>query len=168
MAHFFPRETNNVHSIETAEAQTPPSGHQSANESFSDQIQFSKRKNLSVPDADYLSTQMVSIPDAKYKELRTLILHAVYCRCISFGVLKRINGKLMHYSQLSKRAKMCLWTSTQAVHRYCKNTCVSNETMLLLPYDSPLDSMVPTSTLYPYSTNCVSNHYTLHLVLWLM
>ena len=80
-----------------------------------------------------LSTQMVSIPDAKYKEIRTLILHAVYCRCISFGVLKRINGKLMHYSQLSKRAKMCLWTSTQAVHRYCKNTCTSNDTMLLLP-----------------------------------
>ena len=80
-----------------------------------------------------LSTQTVSIPQPKYVDLLKMILGAVYCRCITFGTLKKINGKLMHYSQLSKRAKMCLWTSTQAVHKYCKTNNSSNSTVLLLP-----------------------------------
>ena len=80
-----------------------------------------------------LTDQTISIPDNKYKEMRNVVARAIYCRCITFAMLKKINGKIMHYSQISRRAKMCLYSSTQAVHKYCNECGLSDNAILLLP-----------------------------------
>ena len=74
----------------------------------------------------------VAIPWPKFIELRVLVLSCIACRIVTMQVLKKLNGKLMHYSQIRREAKALLWNITQAIARFCKRHGHRNNGVALL------------------------------------
>jgi len=62
-----------------------------------------------------LLTQIVSMPDEKYLELRQYLLWAITVRVIQLGALQKIIGKIVHYAQISPMAKMFAWHALQSL-----------------------------------------------------
>jgi hypothetical protein len=79
------------------------------------------------------SPKTISIPMPKLIETRKGIIQALKHRLVTVRALKKLNGKIMHYSQVKREAKVFIWNSTHAVAEFCKSKRVRNNYVVLLP-----------------------------------
>lgn len=121
-----------------------------------------------------LRTQRVSIPKEKLEDMKRHVLFAVYHRALNVRMLKSINGRIMHYSQISGLAKACLWHSTQIVCRLLDDKRYADDDIiyvpisivrqwcfwyLLLPHISsaPIESLLRNPSPYVYGSSDASS-----------
>ena len=80
-----------------------------------------------------LRTQRVSIPTEKLEDMKRHVLFVIYHRTMNVRMLKSLNGRIMHYSQISGLAKACLWHSTQVVCRILDQRGYSDDDIIHVP-----------------------------------
>ena len=77
----------------------------------------------------------LAIPIDRLARLRWAILACLKYRIVSLKVVKRINGKLMHYAQIRREAKAFVWNSMFAMRRFCRRRGAGNSLYMLLTPD---------------------------------
>ena len=79
-----------------------------------------------------VTPKTVAIPEPKLLELRQALLMGLKHRIVTVKALKKINGKLLHYSQIRTEAKVFIWNSTQSITRFMKSRNLGNHLCVLL------------------------------------
>ena len=76
----------------------------------------------------------IAIPPVKFVDYRQELLICLACRIVSVAVLKRVTGKMLHYSQIRREAKVLAWHGFQAASAFLRTRhCRDNDFVLLPP-----------------------------------